>query len=179
MRGVYYPMFQKNKHRFPKRGIASRTFRLVCSRVETRERGTKTGGGRGETKEREYKTTIDKIYLNLLRAVCGSVCAAARTLRVVPESCAMPAAYWVVVPRAWNLTCELFESFALRFRDEQSGKDAQQHEEGKDLHDVVEPWGRGRTGGAGFCAAGSERAKDGLRDDGTNLARSGRETMRG
>lgn len=91
----------------------------------------------------------------------------------------MPAAYWVVVRRAWNLTRELFESLALRFRDEQSGKDSEEHEGGKDLHDVVEPWGRSRTGGTGFCATSSERAKDRLRDDGTNLARSGRETMRG
>lgn len=51
----------------------------------------------------------------------------------------MPAAYWVIVRRAWNLTRELFESLALRFRNEQSGKDTQEHEEGKDLHDVVEP----------------------------------------
>lgn len=91
----------------------------------------------------------------------------------------MPAAYWVVVRRAWNLTRELFEGLSLCFRDEQSGEDTQEHEEGKDLHDMVEPWGRGRTRGAGCRAASSERAKDGLRDDGTNLARSGRETMRG
>lgn len=90
----------------------------------------------------------------------------------------MPTAYWVVVRCAWNLTRELFQSLALGFRDEQSGKDTQDHEQGKDLHDVVEPWGRSRTGGAGFCAASSERAKDGLRDDGTNLARSGGETVR-
>lgn len=91
----------------------------------------------------------------------------------------MPAAYWVVVRCAWNLTRKLFESLALCFRDEQRGKDTQEHEEGKDLHNVIEPWGRSRTGGTGFCPASSERAKDSLRDDGTNLTRSGRKSMRG
>lgn len=145
---------------------------MVCSRVEKRERDEGWWRLR-EDKEGEYKTTVENLYLNLLRAVCDSVCASAPALRVVPESCAVPAANWIVIRRARNLTSELFESLALRFRDEQSGKDTQEHEEGKDLHDVVEPWGRGGTGGAGFCAMSSERAKDGLRDDCTNLARSG------
>lgn len=174
MIGVYYQIFQKTNSYFPKRHSFTPSFR---SRVEKRERDE--DWRRVRKNEREYKTTVEKLYLNLLRAVCDSVCASARTLRVISESCAMPAAYWVVVRRAWNLTRELFESLALRFRDEQSGKDSQEHEGGKDLHDVVEPWGRGRAGGAGFCSTSSERAKDCLRDDGSNLARSGRETMRG
>lgn len=83
-------------------------------------------------REREKRNIVEEIYLDLVGAVagpvCGSVCASARTLRVVPVSCDMPTAYWVVVRCAWNLTRELFQSLALGFRDEQSGKDTQDHE---------------------------------------------------
>ena len=128
----------KNKYGFPKRYSFQPSFRLVCSRVEKRERDEDRWRVR-RSKEGECRTTVEKLYLNLLRPVCSSVCASARALRVIPECCTMPAAYWVIVRRAWNLTRELFESLALRFRNEQSGKDTQEHEEGKDLHDVVEP----------------------------------------
>jgi hypothetical protein len=38
------------------------------------------------------------------------------------------------------VTRQLLESLPLRLRDAQSGKDAQEHEQRVDLHDVVLPW---------------------------------------
>jgi len=46
----------------------------------------------------------------------------------------------VVAGRAWNLTGQLFEGLALGLGDEKSREATAQHEEGEDLHDVVEPW---------------------------------------
>jgi len=82
----------------------------------------------------------------------------------------------VIVLGTRNLTSEFLEGLSLGLRNEQSGEDTAEHEEGKDLHDVVEPWGRV---GRGWVTLGSERAEHALGDDGTNLAGGGRNTVRG
>ena len=50
------------------------------------------------------------------------------------------------------------------------------YEESEDLHDVVEPW---RWVCCGWVTLHSERTKHSLGDDSTDLARSGRKTVRG
>ena len=97
-------------------------------------------------------------------------------LAALPVSSRVSAADRVVIGSARNFTRELFEGLALGLRDQEGGENTAQHEEGEDLHDVVEPWGGGRAWG---CAFGSERAEDDLGDDGTDFAGSGRETVGG
>ena len=80
----------------------------------------------------------------------------------------------VVVRRARDLARQFFQRLALRLGDEEGGEAADQHEEGEDLHDVVEPWGFI----ARDTAAGSERAEDALRDDSADFAGSGGEAVR-
>jgi len=88
----------------------------------------------------------------------------------------MTSSLGVVVLGAWNLASKLLESLSLGLGDQKSGEDAAKHEEGEDFHDVGEPW----VGvGLGWVALGSERTEYGLCDDGTDLAGSCRETMRG
>ena len=82
----------------------------------------------------------------------------------------------IIIRRARHLTRQLLERATLRLRDEQSGEDAAEHEEGEDLHDVVEP---GRVVGARGGAADAERAEDALGDDGADFARGGGEAVRG
>ncbi len=84
--------------------------------------------------------------------------------------------FGVVVLGARDLAGEFLEGLAFGLGDQKSGEAAAQHEEGENLHDVVEP---GRRVGLGDMALGSERAEDALRDDGAHLARRGRETVRG
>lgn len=79
----------------------------------------------------------------------------------------------VVFRGAGDFACELLERLALGFGDQESGEDAQQHEQGKDLQDVVQPGagvGLGRT-------ASAERSESGLCDDGTDFARCGGDTV--
>lgn len=71
---------------------------------------------------------------------------------------------------------QVLKSAALGLRDEESGEDTGEHEGGEDLHDVVEPRALVRVGDV---AAGSERSNGTLGDDGTDLARSSRDTVRG
>ncbi len=77
---------------------------------------------------------------------------------------------------AWNLAGKLFEGLPLRLRDEQCGEDSTQHEKSEDLHDVIEPRGSVGLSNMSLC---SERSKDSLCDDGTNLAGGCGNTMRG
>jgi len=70
---------------------------------------------------------------------------------------------------SWNFTSQLFESFALGLWDEEGGEDTAQHEEGEDLHDVVDPWRGIGCGGA----AGSERSNESLSDDSTDFSCGG------
>lgn len=61
------------------------------------------------------------------------------------------------------------------FRDQERGEDTGEHESGKDLHNVVEPWGfvgRGRS-------ASALRANDELRKDRTELTRRSGNTVGG
>ena len=45
----------------------------------------------------------------------------------------------IVVGRAGNLAGQLLEGATLGLGDEQGGEDTAEHEEGEDLHHVVEP----------------------------------------
>ena len=81
----------------------------------------------------------------------------------------------IIVPRPWHLARQFLERLTLRLRNQQCGKDTTQHEEGIDLHDVVEPWGSVRCG----CTADAERADDDLGDDGADFAGSSGQTVRG
>ena len=83
---------------------------------------------------------------------------------------------WVVLGRAGHLASKLLESLALGLGNEEGGEDTAQHEEGVDLHDVVEP-----RVGVGLCrvAASAEGTDEHLGDDGADLASSGGETVGG
>jgi len=81
----------------------------------------------------------------------------------------------IIVRRAGNLTGQLLEGATLRLGDEQGGEAAAEHEEGEDLHDMVEP-GRVVAGGG---AANAEGTEDALRDDGPDFARGGGKAVRG
>ena len=89
---------------------------------------------------------------------------------------AMAGALGIVVGGAGNLASKLLKSLALGLGNEKGGEDTAQHEEGEDLHDVVEP--RRRIGG-GWVTLGSERSEDSLSNNGADLARGGRQTVGG
>lgn len=74
----------------------------------------------------------------------------------------------IIIRRSGNLTGQFLEGLALRLGDEEGGDDTAEHEEGEDLHDVVEPGG---GGGTRWGAAGAEGTEDALGDDGANFAR--------
>lgn len=82
----------------------------------------------------------------------------------------------IVLTGAWHLTSQLLEGLPLGLRDQERSTKTAKHEEGEDLHNVVEPWG---GSGALWCAAGTERTNDALGDDGTDLARGGGDTVGG
>lgn len=68
---------------------------------------------------------------------------------------------------------QLLKGLSLSLLDQQSRKDAQQHEQGVDLQHVVEPRALvvlGRT-------SGPERGDGTLADDGADLARGGRDSV--
>lgn len=88
----------------------------------------------------------------------------------------MPAIDRVIVSRTRDLAGQLLERLPLRLRDQKRGEDTAEHEERKDLHDVVEPGRGGRPWG---CAPGPERPEDALGDDGADLSGRGGETVRG
>ncbi len=88
----------------------------------------------------------------------------------------MPRRNRIVISRAGHLTGQLLERLALSLGDQQGGENTAEHEEGEDLHDVVEP---GRGGAAWGGAAGPKGAEDDLGDDGADFARGGGETVRG
>jgi hypothetical protein len=74
-----------------------------------------------------------------------------------------------------DLAGKLLESLALCLRDEEGGEAAQQHEEGVNLHDVVEPRALVRSG----SATGAEGTDEDLGDDGADLAGGGGDTVGG
>lgn len=93
--------------------------------------------------------------------------------RIVPRNRHAARQSRVVLRRARDFAGKLLESLALGLGDQKSGEAAQKHEEGVDLHDVVEP-GRlvGRSG-----AAGAEGTDEDLGDDGADLAGGGGDTV--
>ena len=82
----------------------------------------------------------------------------------------------VVIGSSGYLPSQFLKGLTLGLRDEERGEDTAQHEESKDLHDMVEPWGGGGTLGSASGTKGTEHA---LGDDGADLARGGRQTVRG
>lgn len=74
-----------------------------------------------------------------------------------------------------HLASKLLESLALGLGDEEGGEATKKHEQGVDLHDMVEP--RALVGGGG--TAGAERADEDLCDDGADLAGGGGDTVGG
>jgi hypothetical protein len=81
----------------------------------------------------------------------------------------------VVLGGTRHLAGELLEGLALGLGDEEGGEDTAQHEQGVDLHDVVEP---GAFVGGG-CAAGSEGSDEDLGDDGADFAGGGGDAVGG
>ena len=71
---------------------------------------------------------------------------------------------------------QILKSAALGLRNEQGGEDTREHEGGKDLHDVVEPWA---GVGLGDVATGAERRNGSLGDDGTDLSGPSGDTVGG
>ena len=82
----------------------------------------------------------------------------------------------IVVGGAWHFAGQLFERLPFGFRDEEGGEDTAQHEEGEDLHHVVEPGGVGGACGRALLAEGPE---DALGDDGADFAGGGGDAVRG
>jgi len=76
------------------------------------------------------------------------------------------------------LTGKLLKSLALGFWDEEGSENTTEHEEGEDLHDVIEPW---RAGGfvwtRGDEATGTERSDSSLSNDGADLSRGSGDTV--
>lgn len=81
----------------------------------------------------------------------------------------------VVFGSTGDLTGQLLEGLTLGLGDEKGGEDAAQHEQGVDLHDVVEPGAL--VGGSG--AAGAEGSDEDLGDDGADLTGGGGDTVGG
>lgn len=48
--------------------------------------------------------------------------------------------YWIVLWGARNFTSKLLQCQTFSFWDEKSGEASQQHEESKDLENVIQPW---------------------------------------
>lgn len=73
------------------------------------------------------------------------------------------------------LATKLLKSLAGSLRDQESGEAAEKHEEGVDLEDVIHPGSLVLVGGT----VGAEDRDGTLADDGTDLARGGRDTVGG
>jgi hypothetical protein len=80
----------------------------------------------------------------------------------------------VVLGGSGDFAGKLLEGLALGLGDEERSEDTEEHEEGEDLEDVVQP--RRRVGGSGL-SANTEGTNNDLSDDGTNLTRGGGETV--
>lgn len=79
----------------------------------------------------------------------------------------------VVLGCSGDLASKLLEGLALGLGDEEGGEDTAEHEESKDLEDVVQP----RRSVSGGGATDTERTDESLGDDGTDLAGSGGDTV--
>ena len=98
----------------------------------------------------------------------------ARSILGIPTTI-MTGSNRIIERRTGNFTGQFLECLALRLGDEIGGKDAEEHEEGVDLHDVVEPGGSVVGGGA----TDAQRADEDLGDDGAHFAGGGRDAVRG
>lgn len=123
----------------------------------------------------EHTRHAIKKPLNLIRNIPTPPRAAIAQVLLMPLG-TMSGADGIVIGGAGNLTGQLLERATLGLGDEQSGEDTAEHEEGEDLHDVVEP---GRVVGARGSTAGAERAEDDLGDDGADFTRGGGKAVRG
>jgi hypothetical protein len=84
-----------------------------------------------------------------------------------------------VIRSAGDFAGEFLEGPALGLGNEEGGEETAQHEEGKNLHDVVDP-GRGTFAcGIRLCASSAERSEYDLGNDGTDFARGGGDAMGG
>lgn len=84
----------------------------------------------------------------------------------------------IIVCRAGNLTSQFLERLALRLWDEQRSEAAEEHEQGKDLHHMIEPRRGSGSRGILLGSPGPQGAEDDLCDNGADLARGCRETVR-
>lgn len=76
------------------------------------------------------------------------------------------------------LASQLFQRLPRRLGDEEGGKQTAQHEEGNDLHDVVQPRRAGGARARCWRPDGAQRPEDDLGDDGAHLARRRRDAVR-
>ena len=91
------------------------------------------------------------------------------------EAFAVATKFWIVFGCARNLTGQLLKRFPLSLWDQKGSEDTTQHKECEDLQDMIQPWRR-----IGLrCTSNAEWTNQGLSNDGTDLARSGRDTMAG
>lgn len=82
----------------------------------------------------------------------------------------------IVLRRALHLSSQLLQRLPLRLRDQQRREDTAEHEERKDLQDMVQPR---RRRASGRCATGSQGADEGLGEDGADFARGGGDAVGG
>jgi uncharacterized membrane protein YgcG len=95
--------------------------------------------------------------------------------RIVPRNAHATRKSGVVFRSTRDLAGKLLESLTLGLRNEEGGEAAQKHEQGVDLHNVVEPRALVRRCGA----TGTERADEDLGDDGADFAGGGGDTVGG
>lgn len=82
----------------------------------------------------------------------------------------------IIVGCSGNLAGEFLKGLTLGLWDEEGGKDTAKHEQGEDLHDVVQPrrWIVGRR-----VTFGSEGSEHDLGNDGADFAGCGGDTVGG
>ena len=76
-----------------------------------------------------------------------------------------------------RLTGELLKGLASGLWDEERGKDTAEHEESKNLHDMIDPWVAGIADAVFLSTLDLEWPKHDLCDNGTDLARSCGDTV--
>lgn len=91
----------------------------------------------------------------------------------------MPSHDGIIIPRPRNLPRQLLQRLPLRLRDQKRGEQPAQHEQRKDLHDVVQPRRGVAARRAREGAARAQGPEDALRDDGADFPARGREAVRG
>ena len=80
---------------------------------------------------------------------------------------------WIVLGGAWHFASELLEGLSLGLWNKESCQETEEHEEGENLNDVVEPWAC-----VGCCGATStEGSNKDLGNDGPDLASSSGHTV--